>query len=59
MEDTSIRVLREVDLHVEGDPAVHPGSVMQHESMRDDVSMSKHTVMSDSSQIHAEMYGGI
>jgi hypothetical protein len=50
---------REVDLHVEVDPAVRPGSMMQHESMGDDMSMSEHTVMSDSSQRHAEMYGGI
>jgi hypothetical protein len=59
MEDTSICVLRAVDLHVEVDPAVCPGSMMQHESTGDDMSMSEHTVMSDSSQVHAEMYGGI
>jgi hypothetical protein len=59
MEDTSICVLRAVDLHVEVDPAVCLGSMMQHESTRDDMSMSEHTVMSDSSQRHAEMYGGI
>jgi hypothetical protein len=51
--------LRVVDLHVEVDPAVRPGSMMQHESTGDDMSMPEHTVMSDSSQRHAEMYGGI
>jgi hypothetical protein len=59
MEDTSICVPRVVDLHVEVDPAVRPGSMMQHESTGDDMSMPEHTVMSDSSQRHAEMYGGI
>jgi hypothetical protein len=49
MEDTSIGVPREVDLHVEVDPAVRPGSMMHHESTGDDMSMSEHTVMSDSS----------
>jgi hypothetical protein len=53
MEDTSICVPRAVDLHVEVDPSV------QHESTGDDMSTSEHTVMSDSSQRHAEMYGGI
>jgi hypothetical protein len=41
------------------DPIVHPGSIMQHESTGDDVSMPEHTMLSHSSQIHAEMYGGI
>jgi hypothetical protein len=59
MEVTSIGVPRAVDLHVEVDPAVCPGSMMQHESTRDDMSMPEHTVMSDSSQVHAKMYGGI
>jgi hypothetical protein len=59
MEDTSICVLRAVDLHVEVDPAVCPGSMMQHESTGDDMSMSEHTVMSDSSQVHAETHDGI
>jgi hypothetical protein len=49
MENTSICVLRAVDLHVEVDPAVCPGSMMQHESTGDDMSMPEHTVMSDSS----------
>jgi hypothetical protein len=59
MGDTSICVLGVVDLHIDIDPAVCPGSMMQHEFARDDRSMSKHTVMSDSSQRHVEMYGGI
>jgi hypothetical protein len=59
MEDTSICVPRVVDLHVEVDPTVRPGSMMQHESMGDDMSMPENTVMSDSSQRHAEMYDGI
>ena len=59
MGDTSICVLGVVDLHIEIDPVVHPGSVMQHEFAGDDRSMPKHTVMGDSSQRHAEMYGGI
>jgi hypothetical protein len=59
MEVTSIGVLRAVDLHVEVDPAVCPGSMMQHESTGDEMSMPKHTLMSDSSQVHVEMYGGI
>jgi hypothetical protein len=59
MGDTSICVLGVVDLHIEIDPAVRPGSVMQHEFAGDDRSMPEHTVMHDSSQRHAEMYGGI
>jgi hypothetical protein len=39
MGDTSICVLRVVDLHVEVDPAVCTGSMMQHESTGDDMSM--------------------
>jgi hypothetical protein len=50
MGDTSICVLGVVDLHIETDPVVRPGSVMQHEFVGDDRSMSEHTVMSDSSQ---------
>jgi hypothetical protein len=57
--DTSICVLGVVDLHIDIDPAARPGSVMQHEFAGDDRSMSEHTVMSDSSQRHAEMYRGI
>jgi hypothetical protein len=59
MEDTSICVPRAVDLHVEVNPAVCPGSMMQHEYTGDDMSMTEHKVISDSSQVHAEMYGGI
>jgi hypothetical protein len=59
MKNTSICVPRAVDLHVEVDPAVCPRSMMQHESMGDDMSMPEHTVISDSSQVHTEMYGGI
>jgi hypothetical protein len=59
MGDTSIGVLGVVDLHIEIDPAVCPGSVMQHEFAGDDRSMPEHTVMRDSSQRHVEMYGGI
>jgi hypothetical protein len=58
-EDTSICVPRAVDLHVEVDPVVHPGSMMQHEYTGDDMSMQEHTVVSDSSQRHIEMYSGI
>jgi hypothetical protein len=59
MEDTSLCAPRAVDLHVGVDLVVCPGSMMQHESMGDDMSMPEHTVMRDSSQVHAEMYGGI
>ena len=59
MGDTSICVLGVVDLHIEIDPVVRPGSVMQHEFARDDMSMSEHIVMSDSSQRDVEVYGGI
>jgi hypothetical protein len=59
MEDTSICVSRAVDLHVEVDPTVCPGSMMQHEFTGDDMSMLEHTVINDNSQVHAEVYGGI
>jgi hypothetical protein len=49
MEDTSICVLGVVDLRIEVDPVVRPGSMMQHESTGDDMSMPDHTLMSDSS----------
>jgi hypothetical protein len=39
MEDTSICVLREIDLQLEVDLAVCLGSMMQHASTRDDMSM--------------------
>jgi hypothetical protein len=59
MGDTSICVLGVVDLHIEIDPAVCPGSVMQHEFARDDMSMPEHNMMSDISQRDVEVYGGI
>jgi hypothetical protein len=59
MGDTSICVLRVVDLHIEIDPVVRLGSMMRHESMGDDMSMPEHIVMSDSSQSHVEMYDEI
>ena len=49
MGDTPICVLGVVDLHIEIDPAIRPGSVMQHEFSGDDMSTLEHTVMSDSS----------
>jgi hypothetical protein len=58
MGDTSICVLGVVDLHIEIDPAIRPGSVMQHEFAGDDMSTPEHTMMSDSSQRDAEIYGG-
>ena len=59
IEDTSIWVPRVVDLQVKVDPIVRPGSMVQQEYTGDDMSMSEHTVMGDSSQSHAEMYGDI
>ena len=59
MGETSICVLGVVDLHIEIDPSVRPGSVMQHEFPGYDRSMSEHTLMNDIPQRHAEMYGGI
>jgi hypothetical protein len=59
MGDTSICVLGVIDLHIEIDPAAWLGSVIQHESAREYVSMPEHTMMMDSSQSHAEMYGVI
>jgi hypothetical protein len=58
MGDTSICVLGVVDLHIEIDPAIRPGYVTQHEFAGDDMSTLEHTVMSDSSQRDAEIYGG-
>jgi hypothetical protein len=57
MGDTSICVLGVVDLYIEIDPAIHPGSVMHHEFVGDDMSTSEHTMMSYSSQRDAEIYG--
>jgi hypothetical protein len=59
MDDTSICLLRAVDLHVELDPAVRPGSMRQHESTGDNMGMLEHKVMIDSSQRHTEIHGGI
>jgi hypothetical protein len=59
MDDTSICLSRAVCLPVEVDPVVRLGSMRHHESTGDDMGMSEHTVMSDSSQRHAKMYGGI
>jgi hypothetical protein len=42
-DDTSICVLREIDLHVEVDPVVRPRSMVQQEYTGDDTSMSGHT----------------
>jgi hypothetical protein len=58
-EDTSICVLGLVDLHVEVDPVVHPGSMMLQEYTGDYMSMQGHTMMSGSSQRHVEVYSGI
>jgi hypothetical protein len=55
MEGTPICVLRALDLHVEVDPAIRLGSMMQHESAGDDMSMPGHIVMSDSSQRPAKI----
>jgi hypothetical protein len=58
-EDTSICVPGVVDLHVEVDPVVHTGPMMLQEYTGDYMSMQEHTVMSDSTQRHAEVYGRI
>jgi hypothetical protein len=48
-----------VDLHVEIDLIVHLGSMMLQEYTGDYMSMQEHTVVSDSSQRHVEIYSGI
>ena len=48
-----------VDLHVEVDLVVHLGPMMLQEYTGDYMSMQEHTVVSDSTQRHAEVYGGI
>jgi hypothetical protein len=58
-EDTSICVPGAIDLHVEVDPVLHPGSMMLQEYTGDYMSMQEHTVVSDSSQRHADMYSGV
>jgi hypothetical protein len=45
MGDTSIYVLGVFELHIDIDPAIRPGSVMQHEFAGDDMSTPEHTVM--------------
>jgi hypothetical protein len=57
MGDTSICVLGVVELHIEIDPAIRRGSVMKHEFAGDYMSTPEHTVMSDSSQREAKIYG--
>jgi hypothetical protein len=59
MGDTPICVLGVVDLHIEVDPTVRLGSMMQHEFVGDDMSMPENTMMSDSLQRDVEIYGGI
>jgi hypothetical protein len=54
-EDTSICVPGLNDLRVEVDPVVHLGSMLRQEYTGDYMSMQEHTVVSDSSQRHAEM----
>jgi hypothetical protein len=58
-EDTSICVPGLVDFHVEVDLVVHPRSMILQEYTRDYISMQEHTVVSDSSQRHVEVYSGI
>jgi hypothetical protein len=58
-EDTFIYVPGLVDLHLEDDPIVHPGSMMLQVYIGDHMSMQGHTVMSGSSQRHTEVYNGI
>jgi hypothetical protein len=58
-EDTSICVPALADLHNEVDPVVHPGSMLLQEYTGDYMSMQEHTVASDSSRRHVEMYNGI
>jgi hypothetical protein len=58
-EDTSIWVPGLVDIHVEVDPAVHPGYMMMQEDTGACMSIQGHTVMRGSSQGHAEVYSGI
>jgi hypothetical protein len=58
-DDTSICVPRGIDLHVEVDLVVHPGSMMLQGYTGDYLSMQEHTVVSDDSQRHAEVYSEI
>ena len=59
MDDTSICLPRAVGLHVEVDPAVRPGYMMQHESASDNMGRPENTVRSASPQRHAELYDEI
>jgi hypothetical protein len=59
MDDTSIHVLKAVDLHVEVDPAVCPGYMMQHESAGDNMGRLENTMRSASPQRHVELYDEI
>ena len=59
MEDPSICVPRVIDLQTKVNLVVCIGSMMRHEYTGDDMSMSEHTVVSDSSQRHVQMYGEI
>jgi hypothetical protein len=58
-EDTSIWVPGLVDIHVEVDPAVHPGYMMMQKDTRACMSIQGHKVMRDNSQGHVEVYSGI
>jgi hypothetical protein len=58
-EDTSMSVPGLDDLHVEVDLVVHPRYMMLQEYTGDYMSMQGHTVVSDSSQRHVEVYSGI
>jgi hypothetical protein len=58
-DDTSICVPRGIDLHVEVDLVVHPGSMMLQGYTGDYLSMQEHTVVIDDSQRHAEVYSEI
>jgi hypothetical protein len=58
-DDTSICVSKGIDLHVEVDIVVHPGSMMLQGYTGDYLSMQEHTVVIDDSQRHAEVYNEI
>jgi hypothetical protein len=52
-------VPREIDLHVEVDLVVHPRPMMLQEYTGDYLSMQEHTMVSDDSLRHAEIYSEI
>jgi hypothetical protein len=58
-KDTYIYVIGLVDLHVEDDPVVHPGSMMLQVYIGDHMSMQGNTVMSGSSHRHTKVYNRI